>query len=1064
MRVVCFLIACNAMAAPNIKWAEIPLSFEPNRGQAPDEALYVARTGSYTLYLTGASAVLASRNGRPLRTTFLGADPAARIQAEAQQISTSNYFIGNDPSRWRTSVPNFARARFAAIYPGIDLVYYGNQGRVEYDWLVSPGADPLIIGVKFEGHDRLRIDRRGDLVIKLGEHEYRHGRPFAYQEIDGKRIEIACRWALQGKKAGFRLGAYDRTRQLVIDPPLIYSTYLGGNGLDFANALAIDSSGNTYITGGAQSANFPTTNPYQNSLRGAEDAFVVKISANGTDKIFSTYLGGGGPDEGKGIAVDSQGYVYVTGSAGSLDFPTVAAVQPAWGGSGDAFLTKLNAAGSGLEYSTYLGGGAIDYGTAVTVDPSGNAYVVGVTFSTNFPTVHPFQAAKGAQQDAFVAKINPRGTAWTYSTYLGGNNVDEGYAIAADAAGNAYVTGYTASTNFPLQAPLFGSVNTSSVAPDAFVTKLNATGSALVFSTYLGGSATDYGTAIAVDSSGYAYVAGITTSSDFPAVNAMQPHIANGPGVDDAFVTKFNPAGSALVYSTYLGGGSGDEAFALAIDQAGNAYVTGRTNSSDFPLTNAIQATRFAFDMFVTELNASGSARLFSTFLGGTGDDSGRGIAIDSRGNIHVAGQSNSTDFPVMNAVQGVYGGAQDAAVMLIGNSPWPGPGPALAFFPIRPCRAVDTRTSQAKTGAFGPPEMAAYVGRDFPLTQSGCGIPSSAQAYSLNLTVVPPGPLSFLSVWPNNQPFPGVSTLNSTDGSVTANAAIVPAGTNGNITVTTGDPTDLIIDTNGYFAPPSANGLAFYPVTPCRIADTRASQGFSGAFGPPGLVPYSGRNFPILSTACNIPAAAKAYSLNLTAVPSGELDFISIWPSDQPYPGVSTLNSLDGSIVANAAIVPAAANGNVTVVAGNATDFIMDINGYFAPPGNPGALQFYAAPPCRLADTRAFANFPDPFGPPALSPYTGRTLLVRASRCGIPSAAKAYSLNITVVPPGPLSFLAAWPSDKPFPGVSTLNSPKGTTLANAAIVPASAANGSILVTAGNATDLIIDINGFFAP
>ena len=285
--------------------------------------------------------------------------------------------------------------------------------------------------------------------------------------------------------------------------------------------------------------------------------------------------------------------------------------------------------------------------------------------------MNPFQAAKGAQQDAFVAKINPGGTAWVYCTYLGGNNVDEGYAIAADATGNAYVTGYTASTNFPLQSP-YRSSNTASV--DAFVTKLNPAGSALVYSTYLGGSATDYGTAIAVDSSGSAYVTGIVDSTDFPVVNAMQPKLG---ARSDAFVTKFDPSGSALVYSTYLGGGSVDDAYAVAIDQTGNAYVTGRTNSSDFPLTNAIQATRFAFDMFVTEINAAGSARLFSTFIGGTGSESGRGIAVDSVGNIHIAGESTSTDFPVVNAVQGANGGGavpQDAVVLLLGDSPPPTP------------------------------------------------------------------------------------------------------------------------------------------------------------------------------------------------------------------------------------------------------------------------------------------------------------------------------------------------------------------------------------------------------
>jgi hypothetical protein len=659
--------ACTAMAAPGVKWGDISLSFEPNMGQEPAEVRYLARGSSYTLYLADGETVLAGHNQAPLRMKLFGANLGARVEGEGQEVSISNYFVGNDPSKWRTSVPNYGRARYRGLYPGIDLVYYGHHGSLEYDWVVSPGADPKAIRLTFDGTNRVRIDQQGDLVVRLGKNEYRHKKPVVYQDVAGKRIEVAGTWVLHGKEAGFRIGAYDRRQTLVIDPVLIYSTYLGGTGLDYGYGIAVDQAGNTYVTGGAGSTNFPAKNPMQPTLKGVEDVFVTKINANGSAIVYSTFLGGGGPDEGEGIAIDSAGNAYVTGKAGSFDFPMKGAIQGTWGGSGDAFLTKLNPSGS-LVYSTYLGGNAIDYGNAIAVDPAGNAYVTGVTFSTNFPTVNPFQATKGAglQQDAFVAKINPAGTAWVYATYLGGNAVDEGYAIAADANGNAYVTGYTGSTNFPLQSPYRGS-NSASV--DAFVTKLNPAGSALVYSTYLGGTGTDYGTAIAVDSPGNAYVAGVVGSADFPVVSAMQAHLA---GADDAFVTKFNPAGSALVYSTYLGGGSEDQAYGLAIDPAGNAYVTGRTNSSDFPLTNAIQGTRFAFDMFVTELNAAGTTRLFSTFVGGTGSESGRGIVVDSRGNIHVAGEGTSTDFPIVNAIQTMNGAgavSQDALVFLLGNS-----------------------------------------------------------------------------------------------------------------------------------------------------------------------------------------------------------------------------------------------------------------------------------------------------------------------------------------------------------------------------------------------------------
>jgi uncharacterized protein (TIGR03437 family) len=676
MRATLLLLAGTAMAAPAVRWGDIPLSFEPNQGQAPAKVRYLARGSSYTLYLACGETVLSARGQTPLRTRLAGAEASAAIRGEAPQGSTSNYFAGNDPGRWHAGVPNYGRVRYTGVYPGIDLVYYGKDGHLEYDWIVSPGADPAKIRMTFENMDQLRIDRQGDLVIRAGNSEYRHRRPAIYQEIAGERIAVAGTWTLHGKEAGFHLGRFDRRRELVIDPPLIYSTYEGGSGLDYAYAVAVDSIGNTYVTGGAGSTNFPTTAPLQNALRGAEDVFVTKINPSGTAKLYSTYLGGGAVDEGRGIAVDVQGNAYITGSTGSLDFPVKNAIQGTTGGSGDAFLTKLNATGSALVYSTYLGGSGIDAGSAVALDAAGNAYIAGSTFSTDFPTKNPFQSARGGQQDAFLAKINAAGTAWVYATYLGGNAVDQGNAIAVDAAGSAYVTGYTASTNFPVASPLRGS-NAGSV--NAFITKMNPAGSALVYSTYLGGSATDYGTAIAVDSSGNAYVTGSVTSEDFPLANAIDSTLGSH-AVGDAFVAKLNPAGSALVYSTYLGGGSEDDPYALAIDQSGNVYVTGRTNSSDFPLTNPIQTTRFAFDMFVTEINAAGSARLFSTFIGGNGSESGRGIAVDRLGNIHIAGEGTSTDFPVVKPLQGSNGGGagpQDGLVLLLGTAQ-PSNGPVI--------------------------------------------------------------------------------------------------------------------------------------------------------------------------------------------------------------------------------------------------------------------------------------------------------------------------------------------------------------------------------------------------
>jgi hypothetical protein len=401
-----------------------------------------------------------------------------------------------------------------------------------------------------------------------------------------------------------------------------------------------------------------------------------------------------------------------------------------------------------------------------------------------------------------------------------------------------------------------------------------------------------------------------------------------------------------------------------------------------------------------------------------------------------------------------------DVSVLLAAAPPVP---VSLQFYPLPPCRIADTRSSQPFGGAFGPPSLVANSSRSFPILSSACSIPATAQAYSLNLTAVPSGPtLSFLSVWPAGSGYPGVSTLNSSDGSVIANAAIVPAGTGGGgITVLASNATDLIIDINGYFGPPSASGLDFFPLTPCRIADTRTGQPFGGAFGPPSLVANATRDFPIATSPC-LSGSEQAYSLNVTVVPPQPLGFLSIWPTGQPFPVVSTLNATDGTTLANAALVPAGTSGDINVLASNTTDVILDINGKFAAPGS-GGLQFYALTPCRVADTRSSQPFTGSFGPPSLAALTDRNFPIQSSPCGAPLTAQAYVLNMTVVPIGPLSFLSAWPAGEPFPTVSTLNSIDGFVIANAAIVPAGM-GGEITVLADNPTDLIIDIVGYFAP
>jgi exo-beta-1,3-glucanase (GH17 family) len=434
-------------------------------------------------------------------------------------------------------------------------------------------------------------------------------------------------------------------------------------------------------------------------------------------------------------------------------------------------------------------------------------------------------------------------------------------------------------------------------------------------------------------------------------------------------------------------------------------------------------------------------------------------------GTITMLATSNAAgSFTISATVSGLEpdsNSTNNSASGILTVSP-PSPPVAAGFYLVTPCRVADTRSEQGKSGAFGPPYLSAYSRREFPITSSNCGVPSVASAFSLNVTVLPGGHLDFLSTWPAGEPYPGVSTLNSPAGTALANAAIVPAGTNGAINVVAGYRTELIIDVNGYFAPPTSQELVFYPITPCRAVDTRPEQGKTGAFGPPALAAYSRRDFPIRSSPCAVPSTAQAYALNVTVLPPGPLSFLSMWPAGQPYPGVSTLNSPDGSFVANAAIVPAGINGSVTVVAGNPTELLIDITGYFAPPAA-GGLHFYALRPCRVMDTRAEQGRTGAFGPPRFEAYAQRSVPIPASACGVPAGAQAYSLNFTAVPSGPLDFLSAWPAGQPYPGVSTLNSPAGRIIANAAIVPAGT-NGAITLVVGRPADVIIDINGYFAP
>lgn len=700
-------------------YGALPLCFELNHGQTNDAVKFLARAGGYLLFLTPTEAVMALDNpaahssGKGNRDELLradenkskkprtvvrmkleGANPAPTVEGLEELASRSNYFRGSDPAQWHTDIPSYARVRYGQVYPGIDMVYYGNQRQLEYDFVVAPGADPGTVQFAFKGIESFEITTTGDLLLHTAQGDMRQSKPIAYQNTNGKRQEVSASYTRKGASGiGFQLGDFDRSRRLIIDPVLVYSTYLGGNGFDQGYAIAVDAIGSAYVTGKTAAVDFPTTSgALQTNFAGGDAAFITKINPEGTALVYSTYLNGA---SGNGIAVDFAGNAYITGEASTPNFPTTPGAFQTSPMGFDTFVTKLNAAGSALVYSARFGGNFDDFGRAIALDAAGNAYITGWTVcrdtTCTFPSVNAFQPNYGGgNNDAFVTKINSQGSALVYSTYLGGGDVlnateDWGQGIAVDSAGSAYVTGYTYAPDFPVTP---GAYDTSRAGLDAFVTKFTPDGKLLVYSTFLGGAGREQAQGIDVDANGNAYVTGLTESFD----NPFTPEVDGFPvtpgafqriGSFDAFVTKLNPQGSALVYSTYLGGTAGvDRGWSIAVDSSGSAYVAGDTTSTNFPNASSVQP---AFggglsDAFVTKLNASGSALVYSTFLGGSLSDEGRGIALNGSGEAFATGSTSSDNFPTANPLQASNGGGlnnhDDAFVVKLGDAGSPQPTP----------------------------------------------------------------------------------------------------------------------------------------------------------------------------------------------------------------------------------------------------------------------------------------------------------------------------------------------------------------------------------------------------
>jgi uncharacterized protein (TIGR03437 family) len=662
-------MTCNKIALPVLLLAltvsgralSSDLSFEANAGQTDPRVQFLSRGNGHTLFLTSTEAVL--RAGHDVfRMKLAGANPASKAEGAEPRIARSNYFIGNDPAKWRTGVVNYGRVRFAEVYRNIDLVYYGKDGQLEYDWIVTPGADVSKIRLKFAGVKKMWVDHNGDLVLETPGGEVREKKPTVYQDR-----EIAGRYVIRGREAAFEVGPYDRAKQLVIDPVLAYSSYLGGTGNDNGAGIAVDTAGNAYITGHTDSTDFPTVHPFQstNPLGGSPGVgdgcvFVSKVSANGSALLYSTYLGGNGYDVGNAIAVDSAGDAFVTGSTTSSNFPTANAIQGKNLGLSNAFVTKLNPAGNALLFSTYLGGSQSETAFGIAVDSAGNAYITGNTNSSNFPLVNPIETptATGSQPTAFVTKMSGDGSALIYSTYLGGyNGEDIGYGIAVDSTGSVYVAGTTDATDLPVVNALQSTAkNTSNTG---FVAKINPSGSAFVYSTYLGGSQIDYLYAIAIDSSGNAYVTGRTNSKDFPTVNALET-----TGAPTAFVSKINATGSALVYSTYLGS-AGAVGYGIAVNAASEAWVTGTMSPANFPMVKPLVNLGNDNGVFATQFNADGTALLFSSPLFTPGLSSQGGITLDAAGNAYVTGAVSPNDDATATGFQPAFAGGQDDAMVM---------------------------------------------------------------------------------------------------------------------------------------------------------------------------------------------------------------------------------------------------------------------------------------------------------------------------------------------------------------------------------------------------------------
>lgn len=689
-----------------------PMAFEP---AASDSSRFLARGPRYECIVSAAEAELKSRHGR-LAVRLEGANPLARLEPLDRLRSQTNVLLGSRPAAWRTGIPNYSRLRAVAVYPGVDVAYYGNAGALEYDFIVRAGADPGRIRIRFTGA-KMSLERNGDLVGG----EFIQKRPIAYQVgADGEKrpVESAFRRNSDGAYS-FTLGPYDRRRELIIDPQLTLSAYFAGSLQDVATAVRHDAAGFIYVAGSTMSSDFTTTdNPYQSANGGGSDLFLVKLDPNappGSQIVYSTYAGGSGEDVLKAMAVRPDGTVVLAGSTKSSNFPIGNGAQSALNGSSDGFVLVLDPSQAGLSaifYGTYLGGSGDDSANDVAVDSSGRIYVAGSTRSSDFPVVSGYQTAAASSADAFFAVIDTTQNATAtliYSTYLGGTAWEEGNAVAVAADGSAWVAGVTWSYDFPMTGAPYQDAN--HIGGDAFLAHINpgAAGvNSLLYSTYLGGGDLDGALRVVIDAAGRPIVTGYTLSTDFPVTaNALQRKSA---GEADAFVAMIDPAAGAsgLIYSTYFGGSGSEVPLGITQDAAGNIYVTGYTLSTDFPVTaNALQPAPNPLggeSGFILRFNPARSSPDLSSYVTSSGTQIGAAVDVTSSGWIYIAGYSSG---PLLDTLGGVSKGTN--------------PGDRDGYlFAFAPCIASVTPPTAQFPAAGGAVSLRLTIGEGCAWTGSG--------------------------------------------------------------------------------------------------------------------------------------------------------------------------------------------------------------------------------------------------------------------------------------------------------------------------------------------------------